>query len=174
MILGVPLLRTQNSRMSAYAAVTYLTDEQRRDATQMRDFPTGVKPFGALAGHRAADARARRDYWGAHRRPAKSAAVDGSWSAGGTALGIGLAEIVTGLTGRIDGQGANRALAVHARAGGVGGAGRAARDRRWNRVRNRETFAATSGIGAKHTIAVGCAGTGAGVARRGIASGCTA
>ena len=27
---------------------TYLTDEQRRDATQMRDFTTGVKPFGAL------------------------------------------------------------------------------------------------------------------------------
>jgi hypothetical protein len=27
---------------------TCLTDEQRRDATQMRDFTTGVKPFGAL------------------------------------------------------------------------------------------------------------------------------
>ena len=27
---------------------TYLTDEQRRDATQMRDFTTGVNPFGAL------------------------------------------------------------------------------------------------------------------------------
>ena len=30
---------------------TYLNDEQRRDATQMRDFTTGVNPFGAL-GHR--------------------------------------------------------------------------------------------------------------------------
>jgi hypothetical protein len=27
---------------------TYLTDEQRRDATQIRDFTTGGKPFGAL------------------------------------------------------------------------------------------------------------------------------
>jgi hypothetical protein len=27
---------------------TYFTDEQGRDATQMRDFTTGVKPFGAL------------------------------------------------------------------------------------------------------------------------------
>jgi hypothetical protein len=26
-----------------------LTDEQRRDATQIRDFTTGGKPFGALA-----------------------------------------------------------------------------------------------------------------------------
>jgi len=25
-----------------------LTEEQRRDATQMRDFTTGGKPFGAL------------------------------------------------------------------------------------------------------------------------------
>jgi hypothetical protein len=25
-----------------------LTDEQRRDATQIRDFTTGGKPFGAL------------------------------------------------------------------------------------------------------------------------------
>ena len=27
----------------------YLTDEQRRDAAQMRDFTTGVNPVGALA-----------------------------------------------------------------------------------------------------------------------------
>ena len=32
----------------------YLTDEQRRDATQMRDFTTGVNPFGALAPARPA------------------------------------------------------------------------------------------------------------------------
>lgn len=32
--------------------MTYLTDEQRRDATQMRDFTTGVNPFGALGGRR--------------------------------------------------------------------------------------------------------------------------
>jgi hypothetical protein len=29
---------------------TCLTDEQRRDATQIRDFTTGVNPFDALEG----------------------------------------------------------------------------------------------------------------------------
>ena len=37
--------------------MTYLTDEQRRDATQMRDFTTGVNPFGALGAVRFEDVK---------------------------------------------------------------------------------------------------------------------